>query len=311
MDRKAADKKCDISGGFVKMVKPALAELKKLLSNIEIIEENGSGGFKIVYRARINGNMEALKLVQIPTDPNDADVKTENFKRICREINLLERCNTPYIVHLGTVGCQECQMGQNEYVFYSEEFIEGKSLRQMLKTGHRPDLAELILLMKCLICAIKELNSQKIIHRDIKPDNIIKTDIPDRPFILLDLGIAFQIGGTNLTRDTQRVPGTLYYIAPEMLDAGFRQNLDYRADLYTIGLTLYEYATGLNPYARSGEQPFSTIYRIKTENPAPLFQLRNDLPEPFCILIDGLMKKLPALRPANLDMLLSKVEEIR
>jgi eukaryotic-like serine/threonine-protein kinase len=293
------------------VVKPVLAELKKILSDIEIVEEIGSGGFKIVYRALIKGKMEALKLVQLPTDPNDADVKTENFKRICREIDLLGRCNTPYLVHLGTVSCQECQIDQNEYVFYSEELIKGKSLRQMLTAGDKPHLAELVILAKCLILAIKELNNQKVIHRDIKPDNIIKTDIPDRPFILLDLGVAFQIGGTNLTRDTQRVPGTLYYIAPEMLNAGFRQNLDYRADLYAVGLTIYEYATGVNPYARRGEQQFTTLYRIKTENPVPLYQLRNDLPEPFCMLVDGLMKKLPALRPANLDMLLSRLEEIR
>lgn len=293
------------------IVKPNLSEMKRVLSDIDIVEEIGSGGFKIVYKAFINGSMEAFKIVQIPSDPNDPDVKTENLKRICREVDIIGRCNTPYLVRLGSIKCHECRIDSNDYVVYSEEFIGGESLRQIMATGHRPDSDELITLSKCLLLALKELNKQKVIHRDIKPDNIIRTNMPDRPFVLLDLGIAFQIGGTNLTRDPQRIPGTLYYIAPEMLEMGFRQDLDYRADLYTIGLTLYEYSSGINPFARQGDQQFNTLYRIKNENPKPLLQLRSDLLVPFCTLIDGLMKKLPALRPANLDMLLGKLEEIQ
>jgi serine/threonine-protein kinase len=147
-----------------------------------------------------------------------------------------------------------------------------------------------------------------VIHRDIKPDNIIKTDDPVRPYVLLDLGIAFQIGGTRITRNSARIPGTLYYIAPEMLDQGFRQNLDYRADLYTVGLTLYEFASGDNPFAHSGDPQFTTLYRIKTQRPKPLRELRSDLPAEVCRLIDQLMRKLPALRPANLDQLIKEME---
>ncbi len=272
------------------IIKPDLSEVKKVLPNIDIVEEIGSGGFKVVYKSLVNGRIEALKIVQIPDDPNDPEVKTENLKRICREVDIIGRCHTPYLVRLGSIKCHECRIGSNGYVAYSEEFIEGKSLRQIMATGHRPGSTELVTLSKCLFLAVKELNSQRIIHRDIKPDNIIRTKMPDRPFVLLDLGIAFQVGGTNLTRDPQRVPGTLYYIAPEMLEMGFRQDLDYRADIYTIGLTLYEYSSGVNPFARQGDQQFNTLYRIKNENPRPLVQLRNDLSVPFCMLVDGLMK---------------------
>jgi len=85
------------------------------------------------------------------------------------------------------------------------------------------------------------------------------------------MGIAFVVGGTRLTLDSRDVPGTLYYIAPEMLDTNFRQSLDYRADLYTIGLTLYEYATGMNPFARRDEAQYTTLYRIKHDTPPTPF----------------------------------------
>ena len=96
-----------------------------------------------------------------------------------------------------------------------------------------------------------------------------------------------------------------------MLDQGFRLNLDYRADLYTIALTLYEFASGDNPFAHRREPQFTTLYRIKTERPNPLRDLRDDLPDQMCRLIDQLMRKLPALRPANLDQLIKEMEGFR
>ncbi len=126
----------------------------------------------------------------------------------------------------------------------------------------------------------------------------------------MDLGIAFIVGGTRYTRDSAVVPGTLYYIAPEMLDVNFRQNLDYRADLYTVGLVLYEFSSAIQPFAKR-EDPYTTLYRIKTMRPDPLHTLRNDLPENFCRLVDQLIKKRPAIRPANIELLLEKLEDIR
>ncbi|OEU74622.1 MAG: hypothetical protein BA864_07455 [Desulfuromonadales bacterium C00003093] len=291
--------------------KPDMSLLQKELPDIQIVEEIDSGAFKVVYKALIKGRQEALKLVQIPVDPNDEGIKEENQKRIFREIAILGKCESPYIVKLGSIRPKELSVDGQDYVVYSEELVEGESLRQLLKSGYKPTFNELRNMANVFLSVVKELASRKVIHRDIKPDNIIRTDTKDRPFVLLDFGIAFQIGGSNLTRDTHHVPGTLYYIAPEMLDTGFRQSLDYRADLYTVGLTLYEYASGVNPYAKRDEAQFSTLYRIKTQNPEPLLNLCPDLPVEFCILVDNLMKKLPALRPANIDMLIKKLEGIR
>tara|TARA_R110002124_G_C8950160_1_gene513273 strand:- start:2269 stop:2511 length:243 start_codon:yes stop_codon:yes gene_type:complete len=78
-----------------------------------------------------------------------------------------------------------------------------------------------------------------IVHRDIKPLNIIKTGKKGREFVLIDLGIAFYLSGTNFTRDSNKVPGSAPYLAPEFFKPNFRERMDFRSDLYNVGLTIY------------------------------------------------------------------------
>ena len=190
------------------------------------------------------------------------------------------------------------------------EHVEGRALKDVIKKDTL-SISEIVELAIGICEGLNKAHQAGVIHRDIKPDNIIKNIDSGRPYVLLDLGIAFQIGGTRLTRNSARIPGTLYYIAPEMLDQDFRQNLDYRADLYTIALTLYEFASCDNPFSHRNDPQFTTLYRIKTEKPKPLRELRLDLPEMFCKLVDQLMRKIPALRPANFDKLIKQVEAYR
>ncbi len=291
--------------------KPDIHKITEIIPEASNLEEIGSGGFKVVFKANIGDKTEAVKLVQIPSDEDNEDVREENLRRIIREIDILKKATSPYLVKLGSIEPRPCKIDDIEYVVYSEEYLDGKSLRQMIQSDYSPDKNEMAELAICMFEAIHELAGLNVIHRDIKPDNIIQTCAPERPFVLLDLGIAFHIGGTKLTKDSNRIPGTLYYIAPEMLDQNFRQNLDYRADLYTIALTLYEFASGDNPFANVGDPQFTTLYRIKTQKPKPLKELRNDLPDALCKLIDQLMRKVPALRPANFNRLMDQMEAIR
>ncbi len=291
--------------------KPDIKEVQQVVLEAIDLEEIGAGGFKVVYKALVAGKTEAVKLVKIPSDPGDENLRSENVRRIARELDILSKCTSPYLVRLGSIAPRTCEIDSIEYMLYSEEYIPGNSLREMILKDYRPSREELAELGACTLKAVRELSLMNVIHRDIKPDNIIRTNDTKRPYVLLDLGIAFQIGGTGLTRNSARIPGTLYYIAPEMLDQGFRQNLDYRADLYTVALTLYEFASGDNPFAHRGEPQFTTLYRIKTQRPKPLRELRNDLPAEMCRLIDQLIRKLPALRPANLDQLIKEMEKYR
>jgi serine/threonine protein kinase len=122
--------------------------------------------------------------------------------------------------------------------------------------------------------------------------------------VLLDLGIAYGLLDTALTRDTQLIPGTVRYLAPEMLRQGFRQTLDFRADLYSAALRVFEYTAQIHPLARTRDDLIETLSRIATQAPRSLKKERPDFNDGFCRLIDQALKKKPALRPANLPRIL-------
>ena len=287
------------------MRKPKIKDVEAAAPEASNIHEIGTGAFKVVYRANINGNDEALKIAQIPGDTPEA--KQENIARIHREIKTLQECRCPHLVKLGTVAPREVTISGDDFILYSEEFIPGNSLREIIKLGSLPPIEQLVEIGLGVLDAVNELSKFGIVHRDIKPENLMMTSIPGRKCILLDLGIAFKMGGTLLTGNAFFIPGTIYYIAPEMLEPGFRNNLDSRADIYTIGLTIYEFASGKNPFMNQGDNN-TTLFRIQTTTPVSLEILRPDLPKEFCKLIDQMIKKIPALRPANISRLMKKME---
>ena len=104
---------------------------------------------------------------------------------------------------------------------------------------------------------------------------------------------------------------TYRYLAPEMMRPDFRERMDYRTDLYTSGMTVYEYAAGRHPLARDADDLMQTISRALRQPPTPLRRHRSDLPAEFCELVDGMLKKKPALRPANLGVVFRKLGEMQ
>lgn len=104
-------------------------------------------------------------------------------------------------------------------------------------------------------------------------------------------------------------PGTYRYLAPEMLQPGFRESLDFRSDIYSAALTIYEYAAGQHPLAKSKDDLIATLSRIVRESPKSLGEYRADLSPFFISTIDQMLKKIPALRPSNINMLINKLEK--
>lgn len=286
---------------------PDINQLKEIL-DIESLSFVDQGSFKAVYKGYIRKKIEAIKVVYIPS--NDEEDREELIGRVKREIETLDKCKSPEFVQLGSLPPESTYINDIEYIIYSEEFLDGVNLRTKIKQDHKPDIIELIKLTLCLLKAINILKENDLIHRDIKPDNTIKLKDTERPFVILDLGIAFKIHGTALTRNSMFRPGTLPYMAPEMFTPKFRETLDYRSDLYSAGVTIFEYASGIHPIRKRNDDDYTTMYRIVKYKPPPLSNLRPDLPSSFCKIIDQLIKKLPALRPASIEMLLRKIKEI-
>jgi serine/threonine protein kinase len=293
----------------------ALDQLMQAIPGVQALSLiDGTGGFKAVYKASVNGNDEALKLIQIPDYPGHPDpdaLKQELISRVRREVSILERCKSPAIVKLGSLPLQEITVGTEHYLAYTEELLNGDNLWKILNSGvPKPDLAELKQLFATLIKAITELwTLDGTIHRDIKPQNIIKLNEQERPFVLLDLGIAYVVNETGITLDpSHRAPMTYRYMAPEMGHPNFRDTFDFRTDIYTAGLTVFEYAAQKHPIADSKDDTLRTVSRALRQLPKPLKDFRGDLPPEFCARIDQTLKKLPALRPNNLKTLLAEME---
>lgn len=288
------------------------SELTPIFPQFRGLHEIGHGGFKTVYKGIVGGVSEVLKVVSIPApdDPTDKDqirFQEECVARVRREVGILSRCNSPFLVKLGSVPLAEHVIDGFTYSIYSEEFLDGSDLWKLIKGhGPLPSEQEAKQLMRCLLVAVKEIWSLRIIHRDIKPANVIKISDPNRPFVLIDLGIAFGLLETGLT--VQGVPCTARYLAPEMGNPSFRGNLDYRTDLYTTALTVFEYCANQHPIARDSDDPIRTVTRALHQPAKPLRDLRTDFTPAFCQLIDQLLKKKPALRPANLDWLIAQTE---
>lgn len=274
------------------------------------------GGFKAVYEVqRQDGEREALKLAYIPPleilEPErESEELNEVVKRLRREILTLGNCESPCVVKLGSLEPTRVQVNQNNYIAYSEELLQGEDLDRLIRGGERPSEAELRLLASSLFKAIQDLwGNGKVIHRDIKPQNVIKTNNADRQFVLLDLGLAYSMRESGITRDPAAIPGTLPYIAPEMLRPNFREALDFRSDLYTAALTVYEYATGIQPFRTGPQATGETLYRILRQRPRSILEIRSDLSRAFGQVIDQLLRKIPALRPSNLASLISQMQE--
>jgi len=289
---------------------PAVEQLQESLKGkMENLSYVDQGSYKAVYKGYVQERPEAIKVVYIPADIDEED-RIGLIGRVKREIEALDKCKSPEFVQLGSLPPESININGIDYIVYSEEYLDGENLRSKLSENYKPDLSELVQLTETLLRAIKLLKENDLIHRDIKPGNSIKLKNPERPFVILDLGIAFKIHGTALTRNSMFRPGTLPYMAPEMFNPRFRESLDYRSDMYSAGITIYEYASGVHPIRKRDDDTYTTMYRIIKSKPQPLSTLRPDLPSGFCKIVDQLIKKLPALRPASIEMLLKKVKEL-
>jgi serine/threonine-protein kinase len=198
-----------------------------------------------------------------------------------------------------------------DYVAYSEEFLAGSDLGKLLTSGApRPPEAELRLLFGTLLKAVRDVWALGYVHRDIKPKNVMKLNDAARQFVLLDFGIAYSVLDTGLTANpTGRPPLATYrYLAPEMMNPTFRETIDYRTDLYTTAMTVYEYGAQRHPLAQDRDDLMHTISRALHQPATPLAAHRPDLSPGFCQIIDQMLKKKPALRPANLTALIQRME---
>jgi serine/threonine protein kinase len=287
--------------------------LSAAFPNLSGFDFINAGSYKTVYRvSRPDAVQEVLKVIRLPfegaTEEEQAQ-RREELGRAQREVSLLRDCQSPFVVKLGSVAPVLRELDGDDCVVYTEEFLPGQDLKTTITPSSLPSATEIKRLLSCIVQAIRSLwTAQNTVHRDIKPSNIFATGVAARPYVLLDLGIAYNVKEPGLTARPEFIPATPRYMAPEMLDPNFRENLSYRADLYAAGVTAFEFATGgIHPLARTADDLVQTITRILRQEPRRLAKERADLPVSLTNLIDQFNKKNPALRPGNLNLLLQQL----
>ena len=226
---------------------PDVAEISALFPELEVIELIGHGGMGAVYRVR-QRNLDRIVALKVFLAERD---DPEFAARFQREARALAKLNHPNIVTVHDFG----QRGQLHYLLM--EFVDGLNLRQVT-LADRLSPVEALEMIPQLCDALQYAHDQGVIHRDIKPENLL-LDVNGR-IKIADFGLAKMTGAGHdgtLTR-TQQVMGTLNYMAPEQRERP--TEVDHRADIYSLGVVIYELLTGELPLGRF--QPPSSMAQV-------------------------------------------------
>jgi eukaryotic-like serine/threonine-protein kinase len=201
----------------------------------EVLDVLGSGGMGRVYRAR---NVTLDRIVALKTLAPQFSADSGFVQRFLKEARSAARLNHPNIVQIYDFGCEE-----GTY-FLAMEYVDGPSLRALLGKA-RFNERDAVLLVRHAVAALGVAHAQGIVHRDIKPDNLMLTARRDR-LKIVDLGIAKRIDEDQALTQTGQAVGTPQYISPEQI-RGVR-DIDARADIYSLGATFFQLVTGHAPY---------------------------------------------------------------
>ncbi|MGA2059350.1 MAG: serine/threonine-protein kinase [Thermoguttaceae bacterium] len=256
------------------------------LGPYQIVGKLGRGGMGTVFEG-VNletGEPAAVKLLSA------ALAEEEGFRgRFEAEIETLRKLNHPNIVKLFGFGKDDT------HLFYAMELIDGNSLEEELSRGRRFDWREVVRIVIEICRALRHAHDRGVIHRDIKPGNLLLT--ANGQVKLSDFGIARLFGNTRLT-SAGSVLGTAEYMAPEQA-AG--KPVDQRSDLYSLGAVMYV-LLARRPVFR-GNSLGEVIYKQQFETPEPLRRHNDDVPEELQRIIMQLLEKDPARRIPNATIL--------
>ena len=281
-----------------------MAELRDQLqdslgSAYRLERELGGGGMSRVYVAH-DVALDRKVVVKVISPELSAGVNVERFRR---EIHLAAKLQHPHIVPVLSAA------DAAGLPYYTMPYIEGQSLRQRLEGGKALPTGEAIAILRDVARALAFAHEQGIVHRDIKPDNVL---LAGGSATVSDFGIAKAISsargrdeGETLTLVGTSI-GTPSYMAPEQVAAD--PTSDHRVDIYAFGAMSYEALSGRPPFHGKSQQQVLTAHL--TETPTPLAERNPQVPAPLAALVMQCLAKSPADRPQTASEIVRDLEAI-
>lgn len=254
----------------------------------------GKGGMGIVYKA-IDPDIErevAIKTIRFDNF-QEGTQKDDLMARFIREARAAGKLSHPNIVTVYDV-CRE-----QDLTYIVMQFVEGQSLQALIDSGKRLSPPEIDALMKPVADALDYAHNNGIIHRDIKPANIL-IDKTNKPF-LADFGVA-RMDTSTMTQSGTAV-GTLSYMSPEQIKG---QTIDRRADIFALGIILYELLSGKMPF--QGDNISTIVYKIVNEQPQRITEINKDIPFGYDLVVQKTLAKNPEDRYQNCRQLIAGLE---
>ena len=264
--------------------------------------ELGGGGMSRVFVAQ-EGALDRRVVVKVLPPELTGSLSIERFRR---EIQLAARVHHPHIVPVLLVGEADGML------YYTMPYIEGESLRERLERERTLPVTDVIHIMRDVADALGHAHALGVVHRDIKPDNIL---LVRHHALITDFGVAKALRQSRQgdeRRGRARTPsagialGTPAYMAPEQAAAD--PTIDHRADIYALGCVAYEMLTGKPPF--SGRSPQKILAAQVAERPVPLARVRPDLNPALEMIVMRCLEKNPDHRWQDADDLTDELNTL-
>ena len=276
----------------------------RTLSHFKITAKLGEGGMGEVYRAEDTTLDREVALKVLPTE---LAADPERLARFEREAKTLATLDHPNIVTIHTV--EEAEGVR----FLTMQLVEGKQLSELIPRGGMP-LERIFEFAIPLADALVAAHEKGVIHRDLKPANIMVTT--DGRVKVLDFGLA-KLGQETATLETTEAPtealtgegrilGTMPYMSPEQLEG---KEIDARSDIFSLGVVLYEMATGDRPF--QGDTSVSLISSIVKDTPESVDALRGELPHHLARIVNRCLEKNPKRRYQSAIDVYNELDSLR
>src|SRR3954469_2867480 len=289
----------------------ALSELRTgmvIRDKYQILEKIGAGGMAVVYLAKhlAFNELRAIKVV------NSRLLDDENFLRRFRSEAIITR----KLTHPNAVRVDDLDSTEDGRPFMVMEYVHGKDLRNLIQNTGALPVRRALDITRQVASALAAAHALGITHRDIKPDNILMTDTGSTTDIVkvLDFGIAkvreAGMEGAHSSTKTGMVVGTPQYISPEQAMGRSGEQIDGRADLYSLGVVLYEMVTGRLPF--ESDTPMGMLLHHIQSTPPRAHEISPELriPEALSVLLVRALEKDRMLRFQSAGELIAALDEV-